>query len=234
MLNIKNYMFDLKLVNKYLLLTTLMAIIFLDILAITNPIYCTSFGMTNGKFYQLSLNHICDIYLPSLLGIYIIFVFSIDYKYSMDELLLSMSQLKINFHIIGKLVRIILFYIIIFIITFFLQWYALNRSIEIHYFCNTIPFFSSLLLSIPTSFFIVSLAFFLVTMFKKGMFAFLLYFSYIYTEIISKGTITKRLQIFINYYGVNYNNTIIKANRLILLAVGFLLLIFAIKRTSYT
>lgn len=232
MLNIKNYIFDFKLVNKYLILTILMVIIFLDILTVTNPVYCASFGMTNNKFYQLSLNHICDIYLPSLLGIYIIFVFSIDYKYNMDELLLSMSQLKINFYIIGKLIRIILLYMVIFMITFLSQWYAINKNIEIHGFYNTIPFLSSLTLSIPTSFFITALAFFLVTMLKKGVFAFLLFFSYIYAEIISKGIITKKLQIFINYYGINYDDTIIKTNRLILLTVGLLLFILAIKRTS--
>lgn len=100
---------------------------FFDILTITNPIYYTSFGMTNNSFYQLSLNHICDIYLPSLLGMYIIFVFSIDYKYNMNELLLSMSEFKTNFCFVGKLVRIVLFYMVIYMITFSSQWYGIKK-----------------------------------------------------------------------------------------------------------
>lgn len=232
MLHIKNFIFDLKLAGKYIILTILIVFILLDILAIINPIYCTSFGMTDNKFYQLSLNHICDIYLPSLLGMYIIFVYSADYKYNIDELLLSMSHLKINFYIVGKLVRIAIFYIVIYMITFLSQWYGINKNITLHNFCGNIPFFNSLLLSVPTSFFIASLAFFLVTLLKKGVFAFLIFFSYIYAEIISKGMITKKLQIFINYYGVDYNSTTIKTNRIIALTMGFLLFIYAIKRTS--
>ncbi len=107
-----------------------------------------------------------------------------------------------------------------------------KKNIAIHNFYGNISFFSSLLLSIPTSFFIASLAFFLVIVLKRGGFAFLLFFSYVYVENISKGMLTKKLQIFINYYGINYNNATIKANRIVIIALGFLLLISAIKRTS--